>query len=215
MPKKENIQIMFLETHMDQKLASSRTQMPFMCEFFRNLPDVGIIPMKVHSRQDMEKFLGMARENKDIKAVHIVAHGERTSEESAIVLTGNEYLDLKLSSNQSLFEGLKKEVIFLSCCQLGRDSRLMRNILKIAEVDSIFSYRRNVNDYQAFITESLFYHLAYGIFGGRESYLNVSWGKVYNRLVLVSYLLGIDKDEDERYAMTSPLLAAEFRRVRD
>jgi len=206
-PKKEKI--IFMETQMDQELTSSRSQMIFMREFFRNLVDVEIISKEVHSRMDMEKFLDIAREDSSIKAVHIVAHGERTLEESAIVLTGNERLDLRLADNQSLFKGLRKEVIFFSCCQLGRDRRLMRKLLSIAEVDSIFSYRRNVNDYQAFITESLFYHLAYGYFYGRKSYLAVPWDDVYDRLVWSLYYLGIDKYK--KYALKSPLLAAVFR----
>jgi hypothetical protein len=69
---------------------------------------------------------------------------------------------------------------------------------KLVEADDI-------NDYQAFVTESLFYHLAYGYFHGRES--KMSFPEVYERLRFSLYFLGIDNRRD---SPTAPLLAADF-----
>lgn len=213
MPKRKGkTKVMFLETRLDQDLSSSRSQLLFMKEFFRPFESTEIVPCEVHSRSDLRKFCDVARMDESIKALHIVAHGERTREESAIILTADERVDLNLPKNQSLFKGLGVEAVFLSCCQLGSDRDLMRKLLKVSGVDAVFSYGRDVTDYQAFVIESLFYHLAYGDLGKyfispSGDYESLSWDEVYNRLVLSSYTLGIDFG---KRLLQSPLLVAEF-----
>jgi hypothetical protein len=199
---------MFLETQMDEKRSSERTQIPFMKEFFGNFQHVNIMPREVHSRADLQKFLKQAKKDRSIKALHVVAHGERTHEASNLVLTGGERVDLGLPENQSLFEGLNGkdhhvEAIFFSACQLGRRRTLMRTLLDASGVDAIFSYRRDVDDYQAFIIESLFYHLTYGHLIGRRSFPALD--AVYNTLVQALHDLRVDRKRGPS------ILAAEFR----
>ena len=81
----------------------------------------------------------------------------------------------------------------------------MRKLLTVSRVDAIFSYTDTVQDYQAFIIEALFYHLAYGYVHGRESQL--PFADVYERLKFTLPFLGIDKERD---ALTNPLLMADF-----
>jgi hypothetical protein len=196
---------MFLETQMDAALDSDRSQIRFMREFLRNFGGVDLIAKEVHSRADLVKFLGHARQDPNVRAVHIVSHGEANKHESGIVLTEDEVVDLDDRDNRNLFAGLACEVLFLSCCQLGRNRDLMRRVLDATGAVGLFSYTRDVDDYQAFITESLFYHLAFGYVRGRRSDLLLR--EVYEKLKFALDYLGIDRSER---SLADPLISAEF-----
>jgi CHAT domain len=205
MVSKRKKQVLVLETHLDQKLTSRRSQLSFLQAFFQNFPDLDLIAKEVHSRADLKKFLDEARRNKRVKIVHLISHGETTRSRSSIVLTRNESIDLRRKENQGLFRELNAEVLFLSCCQLGRDGELMNKLAKVSGVDAIFSYTDDVEDYQAFLVESLFYHLAYGFIRGRRS--NLDFKEVYERLKFALEILAIDKLKD---SLGEPLLALDF-----
>jgi hypothetical protein len=197
--------VLFLETELSQPPISGRRQTSFMEEFFRNLPRLELVPRQVHSAADLRKFLDYARRDRAVKAVHIVAHGEQSAARRVILLTGGEQVRLDRPEGLSLFRDLKTEVIFFSCCLLGRDVELMRSVLRASGAKAIFSYTDHVNDYQAFIVESLFYHLAYGYVGGEHSRMDLR--EVYERLKFSLYFLGIDHVRDP---LTRPLLVADF-----
>lgn len=197
--------MMLLETQLDGRLASQRRQIRFMREFFQNFNRIELIAKEVHSRSDLQKFLNEAKGDRSIQAVHIVAHGRVSRKKSALVLTKGESIDLNRRENLRLFSGLKKEVIFFSCCQLGSNEQLMRRLLKTSDADAIFSYADDVNDYQSFIVESLFYHLAYGHVRGR---LQLPLEVVHKKLVFSLDFLDID---DFKYPLDDPLLVGVFR----
>ncbi len=142
---------MFLETQLDEAFTSQRSEIRFVRELLQTFGSIELIAKEVHSRGDLEKFLTVAREDSDIQAVHIVAHGERARHECALVLTSD------------------------------------------------------VDDYEAFLTESLFYHLAYGYIRGRRS--DLPFVEVYERLRFALDYLLIDPD---RHSLAEPLLAAVF-----
>ena len=204
--RKTKIRVLLLETQLPARLAStSRQQLPFMQEFFKNLPELELVSKQVHSRADLKKFLDLAKRDRTIKVVHLVSHGKYSAKSPVLVLTGNEKVNLISPEGRILFRNLKKEVIFFSCCELGGHVKLMRNLLKVSKANSIFSYTDTVTDYQASITESLFYHLAYGYFHGWQSKL--TFRAVYERLKFALHFLGID---DRRDSLDDPLLAADF-----
>ena len=80
-----------------------------------------------------------------------------------------------------------------------------RRVLDISGSDALFSYSRDVDDYEAFLTESIFYHLAFGHVRGRRS--DLSFVEVYERLRFALDYLLIDPD---RHSLANPLLAAVF-----
>lgn len=158
---KTKYQILFLETNLDEKLSSGRTQIDFMKSFFKNFKHVDFVAQQVHSKSDLLKFLDYARTEK-VDAVHIVGHGDISKNKCSLVLTMNEEIDLTKDENQKLFKNLNDCILFFSCCQIGADVDTMQKILKMSKAHAIFSYSDIVEDDQAFLIESLFYHLAIG-----------------------------------------------------
>ena len=62
-----------------------------------------------------------------------------------------------------------------------------------------------MSDYEAFLTESLFYHLAYGYVRGRRS--DLAFIEVYQKLIFALDQLGIDPG---RHPLAEPLLRGVF-----
>lgn len=203
MPKLPGTRVLLLETQLDSSLASLRSQVRFMREFFQVLPDVELICKEIHSVVDLRKFLTLARRDRRIRIIHIIAHGEAPEGDSKLVLTNDEILDLTDRNNIRIFKDLNVDVLFLSACKIGVNSELMRRLARTAGVRAVFSYTDSVGDEQAFIAESLFYNLAFGKFQGRRSTLG--WPEVYERLKIALEILGIDK-----YMLSNPLIVADF-----
>lgn len=205
MPPRKASKVLLLETSMDERMTSQRSQIRFMREFFTNFPPTDFVPREVHSKADLNKFLNYARKNK-FEAVHVVAHGKITTKSANLILTHGEKLDLRSPTTRKMFRDLKAEVLFFSSCELGRDPELMRKLVRESGAWAIFSYSDFVTDYQAFIIESLFYHLSYGYFEGRRSEL--TFREAYERLKFTLEMLGID--ERRRTRLSKPLLVGEF-----
>jgi len=197
--------ILFLETHLDPSPSSTRSEIRFMRELLENFQDVELVIERVHSRADLETFLGHARVRPQPRVVHIVSHGSRQHHHPQLVLSAEEAVDLDRKGDLRLFQDLNVEVLFLSCCLLGGDRDLMRRLLETSGVLAVLSYAGAVTDYQAFITESLFYHLAYGTYKGKRS--DLSFREVYERLKFALDYLGID---DHKRPLVDPMLEAVF-----
>ena len=136
------LRIMFLETQLDSRLSSQRSEIRFIRELLENFGFLELIAKEVHSREDLEKFLDAAREDVKVTALQIVAHGERGSEECALVLTSDEVVDLRRRENRRLFRELGVECLFFSCCRLGSDADLLSEILAESGALAVFSYAR-------------------------------------------------------------------------
>jgi hypothetical protein len=95
MTKKRKDRVLLLETQLDHRLASRGSEIQFMREFFQNLPSLELIAKEVHSRSDLKKFLDLARKDRSIRAVHIVAHGRKHRSKTSIVLTNVESINLR------------------------------------------------------------------------------------------------------------------------
>ena len=199
------MKVMLLETHLDPDLGSDRTESRFLREFFDNFGELDFISKQIHSRADLEKFLDHARGRNRIDVVHIVAHGKAGRRGTNIGLTGGESLDLRRGDVQRMFEGLRVDALFLSCCQLGEERQVMRDLLRTSGVSAVFSYADDVTDYQAFLIEAIFYHLACGYYRGSRS--DLDWREVYQRLKFGVDYLGVD---DGKHPLVEPLLVAAF-----
>lgn len=200
---RERTRILFLETLLDEALDSTRSEIRFLREFFENFSGIEFDAREVHSRADLEKFLGIARAEPSIRAVHIVSHGERAKAGSSIMLTRDEEVSLADRQNVRMFRDLAVDVLFMSCCQLGADTVLMERLLLVSGANAVFGYVRSVTDYQAFLVEGLFYHLAYGYLRGAST--AQAFVEVYERLRVALDMLRIDTRRD---ALADPLVQA-------
>ena len=97
--------ILLLETPLPARLSSSsRRQIVFMQELLRPFSNLELIGERVHSRSDLKKFLDLARRDPRIRVVHIVSHGEYRPKGPAIILTGDERINLAAPEGLNLFE---------------------------------------------------------------------------------------------------------------
>lgn len=196
---------MLLETHLDDDLGSERSESRFLREFFENFGDLEFVSASIHSKADLKKFLAHARERRRIDVVHIVAHGRSGRLGTSIGLTDGESLDLRDDDVQKLFANLRADALFLSCCELGREKELMERLVRISRTDAVFSYSDDVTDYQAFLIEALFYHLACGYYRGVRS--DLEWREIFERVKFGADYFGID---DNAKPLVEPLLVAAF-----
>jgi hypothetical protein len=203
--KPRKMRVMLLETHLDADLGSDRSESRFLKEFFENFGDMDFIANSIHSRSDLTKFLQHARARRRFDVIHIVAHGRAGRRGTSIGLTDGESLDLRRSDIQRMFANLRADALFLSCCELGRERTIMEQLLRVSTTGAVFSYSDNVTDYQAFLVEALFYHLACGFYRGTRS--DLEWREVYERVKFGADYFGID---DGKRPLVEPLLVAAF-----
>lgn len=203
-PVTRTSRVLLLETDLDEDLASARSQIPYLREFMRLFPDIELIAKQVHTRDALQKFLDVARSDPSIKMLHIVAHGRGGDELACLALTGAEEIDLRDRANQRLFRKLHTEAVLLSSCQVGRDQGLMRTLLKVSGAAALFAYASDVDDWQAFLVETLLYSMAFGAQPGRRP---LAWREIYERLKHAIASLRIDPRED---ALGDPMFAAVF-----
>jgi hypothetical protein len=198
MPKKKK-KLLFLETQMDSDIGSSRSQIGYMKELIRNLADnnVEIITKEIHSKHDLEKFLEYARKDKTIEFIHIVCHGYSQNNSCVIYLTKNEEVNLKHKRVLELFKNLKDKVIFFSACQISANAEAMTDLLLVSKCQAIFGYTRDINDSQAIMIESIFYHY---IFGLKKGYY---FRTIYQKILHAIDNLDIDYVEEP---LADPLL---------
>jgi len=203
--KPRRMRVMLLETHLDADLRSERSESRFLKEFFENFGDLDFIANSIHSRADLAKFLAHARERRRFDVIHIVAHGRAGRRGTSIGLTDGESLDLRRGDTQKMFSALRADALFLSCCQLGKERAIMEQLLRVSTTGAVFSYADDVTDYQAFLVEALFYHLACGFYRGTRS--DLEWREVYERVKFGLDYFGID---DNKKPLVEPLLVAAF-----
>jgi hypothetical protein len=191
--------VMLLETNLDQALDSVRSEIRFVRELLSNFEGIELMAREVHSRADLEKFLDLARRRR-FGTIHIVSHGLAQAREWDIILTRDEPVNLRRKENLALFRDLKVGALFLSCCWLGRDRKMLRELLRRSGAQAVFGYTDVITDYQAFLVEALYYHLTYG------TKARIAFDEIAEILRFTVDYLRIDDDPD---ALTAPLLVAE------
>ena len=190
---------MLLETNLDTELDSVRSEIRFMRELLGNFEGIDLLAREVHSRADLAKFLAFARTRR-FGTIHIVSHGLAQAREWDIVLTHDEPVNLRRRENLELFRDLKVGALFLSCCWLGQDRKMLRELRRASGAEAVFGYTGVVTDYQAFLVEALYYHLAYG------TKARIAYDEIAEILRFTVDYLQIDTGPD---ALTDPLLVAE------
>jgi hypothetical protein len=202
--------VLFLETRLDEKPNSPRGQIEFMKSFFKVYDHVELIPREVHTRSDLESALDYGRDDGDVIAIHIVGHGEAYGDQCDLILDMKEKVDLTQASNRGLFRDLDESILFFSCCQIGNNAGVMREILDTSKAQAVFSYTDDLNDEQAFLVESLFYHLFLGHVP--EPYEKMSLYTIYEKLKFAMDYLLVDRHPEP---LAHPLLVADFAPASD
>lgn len=203
MGRKKKIKVLYLETQLDKRIDSKRSQIGFMKQLIPILADerVEIITKEVHSKADLEKFLGYARRDPDIQYIHFGGHGQSRRGTCSIYLTGNEEINLNYKRNLGIFKNLREKIIFFSCCQIGSNSEAIKNLLKVSKSWAILGYSRDVHDHQTIIIESLFYHYCFA------SAARLCFKTIYEKIKFAIDYLNIDENEEPLF---DPLFVGYF-----
>ncbi|MBI4310446.1 MAG: hypothetical protein HY681_01585 [Chloroflexi bacterium] len=154
--------VLVLETQLDADPTSLRSQKEFMRILGTAYAHRGleVSTKEVHSRADFLFFLELARRNA-YYMVHFVGHGNKTSKDTSIRFSNGESLILS-GSDVSVFKDLNVPILIFSCCSVGKDQETIDQLMRRSGAKAVFAYAVTLYDYQAFIIDSMIYHLLFG-----------------------------------------------------
>lgn len=147
--------VLLLEARLDSSLRSHRHQGTFLTEFLKPF-DIKVLYEKVHTREDLKKFLEMARNDPNIPYIHYVGHGDFRGDAKLKLTFGP--VDLK--ENVGIFSDLEGKIFIFSCCTVGTDRAAMRQLLKVSKAKAIITYDDDIDDAYAFLAEALLYSIS-------------------------------------------------------
>jgi len=172
----------------------NRSQSQFMQEMFNNLPaEFDSVP--VESCAEFVDAIENARKEPELDGLHIVCHGDFTEDGEYLLKIGKE--EMPIRRNLNLFKNLGTRFLFMSACGGGMDVMLSRDLLRIARIESLWSYGREITDAQAFAIETLFYTCLY------HRARKWTMEEIHRRLCFGLEYLKIDNDKD---AIVEPIL---------
>ena len=148
--------VLILETRLDTALHSRRHQGTFLREFLSTY-GVSTLYERVHTKRDLEHFLGMAKRTPNIPYIHFVAHGS-VKGRSRLRLT---FEDLDLRREAGIFKGLDGKLLIFSSCDIGADHAAMERILDLSRARAIIGYTKEIDDAYSYLAESLLYGLIF------------------------------------------------------
>jgi hypothetical protein len=200
--KPRQCKILFLETNLDERLSSDRSQIRLMKELFSHYENAELITKEIHSKSDLIKFIDFARKDKTVKIIHISSHGNSYKNKCNLTLTNHEKIDLTKPEIQKIFKGLDDVIIYFSCCHIGKNDNIRKQLLEISKAAAIFAYTNSIEDEQCFIIEPLFYHLLL------RTNKRTSLSAIYEKLRFIIDYFQIDESKDP---LGCPLLMAEIK----
>ena len=161
--------VLLLEGQLDADTASVRSQKEFM-RILGTAYQVGnkkyvreFIAKEVHSLADFKYFIDLVRKDRSANyLVHFVGHGESTEKETFLQLTNGDKISMKSKKGLSIFRDLPHVEILLSCCGVGKDQKALDTLRRVSGAQAVFAYTSLVYDYQAFLIDSMLYHLLFG-----------------------------------------------------
>ena len=148
--------VLILETRLDPALHSPRHSGTFLREFLLTY-GVSALYERVHTKRDLEHFLGRAKRTPNIPYIHFVAHGS-VKGRSRLRLT---FEDLDLHREAGIFRGLDGKILIFSSCDIGADRAAMERILEFSRARAIIGYTKEIDDAYSYLAESLFYGLIF------------------------------------------------------
>jgi hypothetical protein len=146
---------LILEGRLESNLRSRRVYGPLMRRFLSSY-DVEAMYEKIHTQEDLRRFLARYARSPGFRFVHLICHGQdpKGSNSAHLVLT---FDTVVLPANAGIFEKLNDKIIIFSCCKIGADKPALAAVKKASGAAAIIAYRRSVYDNYALLAESLFY----------------------------------------------------------
>lgn len=146
---------LILETRLDRSLRSSRIYGPMMQQWLWAF-GIEALYERVHTIEDIRRFLKQEGRNVATRYVHVMGHGtdQRGAGRATLHLT---FEPLPLGDNAEIFEGLDGKVLLFSCCEIGANRRVLERIKRASGASAVIAYRVAVNDWYTNIAEALLY----------------------------------------------------------
>lgn len=147
--------VLLLETRLGRSLKSKRTYGPMMQRWL-DAYGVDVLYERVHTVVAMRGFLRSEGKNIATRFIHVMGHG--TDEKGRGTATFHLTFDkLDLVKQADVFKGLRGKIIIFSCCEIGKDRKVLETIKKASGAKAIIAYRNDVSDTDTNLCEVLLY----------------------------------------------------------
>ncbi|MBN1515214.1 hypothetical protein JXA32_01460 [Candidatus Sumerlaeota bacterium] len=146
--------VLILETRLDRSLRSIRSYGPMMQQWLTAY-DVVTLYERVHTIEDMRRFLARDGRNIATRYIHVMSHG--TFEHGVGPLLHLTFERMPLKDHLDVFKGLDGKVLIFSSCQIGARPHLLEEIKEVSGAAAVISYRLDVEDFYTNLAETLLY----------------------------------------------------------
>lgn len=99
-----------------------------------------------------------AEQQPAVDMIHFIGH----SDGAGLYFPEGSPLRISQREDREAFEGLGVECLLFSCCQIGRKKDLLRKLGDESDALMVLAYRTEVEHYEAYLIDSMIYHLLYG-----------------------------------------------------
>jgi hypothetical protein len=147
--------VLILESRLDRNLRSRRFYGEMMQRWL-SAYRVEALLERVHTTEDMRRFLQSEGRNIATRFIYISAHGRDHPRqgEASLHLT---FDTVDLMKEADMFEGLRGKVIIFSSCGIGADQRVMQRIKDVSAAAAVIGYRKEVFDTYTLLAETLLF----------------------------------------------------------
>ncbi|MCZ7645459.1 MAG: hypothetical protein M5U26_09275 [Planctomycetota bacterium] len=141
---------LMLESRLDRSLYSSRGQGEFIRELLHGY-GARLLYERVHSKDDLRRFLRAEGRRPTVRMVHFCGHGHR---EGTFSLTFDE---VDLTQDVELFRGMRGKILLFSSCEIGSLGETLQALVREVELAGIIAYRTEVEDTFANLADAMIY----------------------------------------------------------
>ncbi len=148
--------VLVLEARLDRSLRSRRQYASMLLQWLAAY-GVEVLHERVHTVEDLRRFVRREGKRVDTRFVHVISHGapRQRGEGAKLHLT---FESLDLAKEADVFQGLRGKILVFSCCSVGSDHRAMEAVKEASEAAAVISYRVPVEDSYTNLHEVLLYH---------------------------------------------------------
>jgi hypothetical protein len=148
--------VLILETRLDRRnLRSDRIYGPMM-QHWLSAYDVVALYERVHTAEDLRRFLRREGMNVATRFIQIIGHGTHKPGTSKVTFRLT-FGEMNLIEQADVFEGLDGKIIIFSCCEVGGNRSAMELIKHKSGAAAIIAYRRWIYDYHSNLCEVMLF----------------------------------------------------------
>jgi hypothetical protein len=111
---------------------------------------------KVHTVEDMRRFLQREGKNVATRIIHVMGHGQDDPGAGSATFSLT-FEDLHLVDQVEVFRGLEGKIIIFSCCEVGADQKAMKKVKEASGAAGVIGYRVAVHDWYTNLAEVMLY----------------------------------------------------------